>query len=176
MPAPAAVSAAASAARAEEVEEVEKAEEVEEEGATVEVEPAVAAEPAESVHEIALDAATEAPAAAEAAPPAAPTAPARVDIDSLPADLKQLHHKAKRFAKVTVQDIVNYKKAEVAKGRQNKDLYERFREEIDRSKAMYDKRFEKIAAHNIDYLYEELVRVLADNDADALGNYPYRPR
>ena len=148
-------------------------EEAEEEEAAVEVEPA-AAEPAESVHEIALEPAVEAPAAVEAPPP--PAAPARVDVNSLPDDLKQLHHKAKRFAKVTVQDIVNYKKAEVAKGREDKDLYERFREEIDRSKAMYDKRFEKIAGHNIDYLFDELVRVLADNDASALGNYPYRPR
>ncbi len=136
----------------------------------VEVEPAVEEAPAESVHEISLEPAAEAP------PAPAPAAPARVDINSLPDELKQLHQKARRFAKVTVQDIVNYKKAEVAKGRESKDLYERFREEIDRSKTMYDKRFEKIAAHNIDYLYEELVRVLAENDADALGNYPYRPR
>jgi len=152
--------------------EVEEPEEAEEEAATVEVEPAVAAEPAESVHEISLDAAAEAPPA-EAPPPAAP---ARVDVSSLPDDLKQLHQKAKRFAKVTVQELIMYKKDEVTKGRQNNDLYSRFRDEIDKSKQLYDKRFEKIAGHRIDYLYDELVRVLADNNADALGNYPYRPR
>jgi hypothetical protein len=152
-----------------------RAEAVEAREETVEVEPAIEEAPAESVHEISLDAPAPEPATVEAAPPAA-AAPARVDVDSLPDELRQLHQKAKRFAKVTVQDIVNYKKAEVAKGRESKDLYQRFREEIDRSKTMYDKRFEKIAAHHIDYLYDELVRVLADNDPDALGSYPYRPR
>ncbi|MGH9778455.1 MAG: hypothetical protein ACRD5I_08590 [Candidatus Acidiferrales bacterium] len=141
--------------------------------AAVEVEPAVAAEPAESVHEISLDAAAEAPpAAVEAAPAPA----ARVDVSSLPDDLKQLHQKAKRFAKVTVQELIMYKKDEVTRGRENNDLYSRFKDEIDKSKQLYDKRFEKIAGHHIDYLYDELVRVLADNNADALGNYPYRPR
>jgi len=143
--------------------------------AAVEVEPAAAAEPAESVHEISLDAAAEAPpAAVEAAP--APAAAARVDVSSLPDDLKQLHQKAKRFAKVTVQELIMYKKDEVTRGRENNDLYSRFKDEIDKSKQLYDKRFEKIAGHHIDYLYDELVRVLADNNADALGNYPYRPR
>ena len=143
--------------------------------AAVEVEPAAAAEPTESVHEISLDAAAEAPpAAVEAAP--APAAAARVDVSSLPDDLKQLHQKAKRFAKVTVQELIMYKKDEVTRGRENNDLYSRFKDEIDKSKQLYDKRFEKIAGHHIDYLYDELVRVLADNNADALGNYPYRPR
>lgn len=160
---------AAPAAVQEPEEEAAAAEE------TVEVEPAVAAAPAESVHEISLDAAAEPSPAVEAAPPA-PPAPARVDVSSLPDDLKQLHQKAKRFAKVTVQELIMYKKDEVTKGRQNNDLYSRFRDEIDKSKQLYDKRFEKIAEHKIDYLYDELVRVLADNNADALGNYPYRPR
>ncbi|MGH9779734.1 MAG: hypothetical protein ACRD5I_15125, partial [Candidatus Acidiferrales bacterium] len=111
-----------------------------------------------------------------AAVEAAPAPAARVDVSSLPDDLKQLHQKAKRFAKVTVQELIMYKKDEVTRGRENNDLYSRFKDEIDKSKQLYDKRFEKIAGHHIDYLYDELVRVLADNNADALGNYPYRPR
>lgn len=129
--------------------------------------------PAESVHEIRLEPAAAEPAPVEAAP--APAKPARFDVDSLPDDLKQMHHKAKRFAKVTVSDLMLYKKSDVEKGRQNKDLYSRLKKEIDDSKAMYDKRFAKIAAHNIDYLYDEMVRVLAENDPQALGSYPYRP-
>ena len=130
--------------------------------------------PAESVHEIRLEPAAAEPAPVEAPPPA-PAKPARFDVDSLPDDLKQLHHKAKRFAKVTVSDLMLYKKSDVEKGRQNKDLYSRLKKEIDDSKAMYDKRFAKIAAHNVDYLYDEMVRVLAENDPQALGSYPYRP-
>lgn len=106
--------------------------------------------------------------------PAPPPVPA-FDVASLPEELQALHKKAKRFAKVTVQELALYKKDEVAKGRQNKDLYRRFKEEIDKSKALYDERFQKIAAHNIDYLYDELVRTLAENDPSALGDYPYAP-
>ena len=115
-----------------------------------------------------------APAPVEEAPASAPTAEA-VDVESLPEELQALHKKAKRFAKVTVQELALYKKDEVSKGRQNKDLYRRFKEEIDKSKALYDERFQKIAGHNIDYLYDELVRTLAENDASLLGNYPYTP-
>lgn len=123
------------------------------------------------------DAPPSRPAAVEEAPPPpvveeAPAA-AAIDVDALPDDLKQMHHKAKRFARVTVQEFLMYKKDDVEKGREDKDLYRRFKEEIDKSKALYDKRFEKIAEHNIDYLYDELVRVLAGNDASSLGNYPY---
>lgn len=177
MPVPVAAPAAAPAREVERAAPFARAQgkEAEEEAATVEVEPAVAAEPAESVHEISLEPAAEAPPPVEAPPPA-PAAPARVDVNSLPDDLKQMHHKAKRFAKVTVQELIMYKKDEVTRGRESKDLYARFKDEIDKSKQLYDKRFEKIAAHHIDYLYDELVRVLADNDANALGNYPYRHR
>ncbi len=125
--------------------------------------PAVAEEPAAKIEEPVL-------AEPEVAAPAAAVA-----IDSLPEDLQALHKKAKRFAKVTVQELFMYKKDEVIKGREHKDLYDRFKEEIDKSKALYDKRFEKIAAHNADYLYDELVRVLAEKDPSALGNYPYTP-
>jgi len=104
-------------------------------------------------------------------PPAVPAEP--VDVESLPDDLQKLHKKAARFARVTVQELFMYKKEEVEKGREHKDLYLRFREEIDKSKALYDEKFEKIADHNIDYLYDELVRVLAENDAAALGDYPH---
>ena len=125
--------------------------------------PAVAEEPAAKIKEPVL-------AEPEVAAPAAAVA-----VDSLPEDLQVLHKKAKRFAKVTVQELFMYKKEEVIKGREHKDLYDRFKEEIDKSKALYDKRFEKIAAHNADYLYDELVRVLAEKDPSALGNYPYTP-
>ncbi|MFQ5664562.1 MAG: hypothetical protein ACE5HL_12115 [Terriglobia bacterium] len=146
--------------------------------------------------EVAGEAAAAAPVAAETPPPAAPGQAAAVeeaavpvesieppaleearaaglDISSLPDELKQLHRKAKRFAKVTVQELMMYNKEEVTQGRQNRDLYQRFKDEIDKSKILYDKRFAKIADHNIDYLYAELVRVLAENDPSALGDYPY---
>ncbi len=136
--------------------------------------------PAEAAPPVEAAAPTEAPAEAAPAPPAeAPPveapAPVAVDIGSLPDDLKALHKKAKRFAKITVQELTMYHKKEVEQGRENKDLYKRLKEDIDKSKKLYDERYKKIADHNIDYLYNELVRVLAENDPSALGNYPYTP-
>jgi hypothetical protein len=123
-----------------------------------------------TVSEIALEpvAEVEAEVAEEAVAPAEP-----VDVESLPEELQKMHKKAARFARVTVQELFMYKKEEVEKGRENKDLYERFKEEIDKSKTLYDQKFQQIADHNVDYLYDELVRVLAENDPAALGNYPY---
>lgn len=135
-----------------------------------EAEPVAEAPPAEAEAPVMEEAPVQEAAPAEVAAPPEP-----VDVDRLPEDLQKLHKKAARFARVTVQELFMYKQAEVEQGRENKDLYQRFKEEIDKSKELYDKRFEKIADHNIDYLYDELVRVLAENDSAALGNYPYTP-
>jgi hypothetical protein len=132
----------------------------------VAVEQPAAAPAVEEVAEEAAAPETVEPAVEEEA--AAP-----VDVSTLPEDLQQLHKKAARFARVTVQELFMYKKDEVTAGRENRDLYQRFKEEIDKSKALYDKRFEPIANHNIDYLYDELVHVLAEDDPGALGDYPY---
>lgn len=109
-------------------------------------------------------------------PPPEPRRPRRLseeEVERLPAEYRDLHKKAKRFAKVTVQELVMYKRDEVTKGRDSKDIYERLQDEIDKSKALYDQRFGKIAEHNIDYLYDEMVRVLAEDDPSKLGKYPY---
>ena len=157
--------------------DAEVAEEPAETEAAVEEPPVEepAAPPVEEAAPVEEPPAMEEPVA-EAPPPEeapAPAAAAPVDIDSLPEELKELHKKAKRFAKVTVQDLAMYKKNEIAKGLENRDLYKRLKDEIDRSKVTYDKRFDKIAEHNVDYLYEEIVRVLTKDDPGALGDYPY---
>lgn len=145
--------------------------------APAETPPAVEEAPAEepAAPPVEEPAPYEEPAAMDVPAPEAPPSPAAapVDVDSLPDDLKELHKKAKRFAKVTVQDLAMYKKNEITKGLENRDLYNRLKDEIDRSKATYDKRFDKIAEHNVDYLYEEIVRVLTKDDPGALGDYPY---
>lgn len=106
------------------------------------------------------------------APPAAPSG-LPVDISTLSGDLQKLHKKAARFSRVAVQEFLLYKKEEVEKGRESKDLYQRFKEEIDKTREQYDEKFKKIAEHNIDYFYDELVKTLADNDPGAMGSYPY---
>jgi hypothetical protein len=57
----------------------------------------------------------------------------------------------------------------VERGRANRDLYQRLKEDVDRSREMYEKRIPPEIRAARDYFQEELVRILADGDPDALG-------
>lgn len=80
----------------------------------------------------------------------------------------EAHVKAKRFAKLLVEEIKLYNQEKVSQGRINKDLYERLKEDIDKSKATYDRRYGQTIT-DVDYFTQELVRILGDNDRSALG-------
>ena len=54
-------------------------------------------------------------------------------------------------------------------GREHGDLYERLKEDIDRSRQMYDERIPEDVRSGSNFFYEELVRILADGRAEALG-------
>ena len=79
------------------------------------------------------------------------------------------HDEARRFARLLVSEIKLYNETKVDAGRKNKDLYERLKEDIDRSRQMYDERIPDEVRKSSNYFYDELVRILADGHADALG-------
>ncbi|MGH9577996.1 MAG: hypothetical protein ACRD3R_11220, partial [Terriglobales bacterium] len=87
----------------------------------------------------AAEAAPEAPPpkAAEAPePPPPPPRPARAPEPvaaepEIPPEDAEIHKKAKRKAKVLVEEISLYNKTKVAEGRQNGDLYDRLKEDIE---------------------------------------------
>ena len=79
------------------------------------------------------------------------------------------HDEARRFARLLVSEIKLYNEPKVNAGRKNRDLYERLKEDIDRSRQMYDGRIAEDVRKSSNYFYDELVRVLADGNADALG-------
>jgi hypothetical protein len=79
------------------------------------------------------------------------------------------HDEARRFARLLVSEIKLYNETKVDAGRKNKDLYERLKEDIDRSRQMYDERVPDEVRKSSNYFYDELVRILADGQADALG-------
>ncbi len=83
-------------------------------------------------------------------------------------DMKK-HDEARRFARLLVSEIKLYNEPKVDAGRKNKDLYERLKEDIDRSRQMYDERIAEDVRKTSNYFYDELVRILADGDAGALG-------
>jgi hypothetical protein len=79
------------------------------------------------------------------------------------------HDEARRFARLLVSEIKLYNEGKVEQGRKNKDLYERLKEDIDRSRQMYDERIPDEVRKVSNYFYDELVRILADGDAGSLG-------
>jgi hypothetical protein len=83
-------------------------------------------------------------------------------------DVKR-HDEARRFARLLVSEIKLYNEAKVEQGRKNKDLYERLKEDIDRSRQMYDERIHEDVRKTSNYFYDELVRILADGNSDSLG-------
>lgn len=100
----------------------------------------------------------------------------RRDID-LPIEVseeeRRYHNEARRFARLLVSEIKLYNEPKVKEGRETRDLYDRLREAIDRSREMYDKRVSPQVASKFDYFHYELVNTLAEGDENKLGgDYP----
>ena len=95
------------------------------------------------------------------------------DVAKLSPDEQKMHERANRHAKVSMQDIKLYKKQEVRLGIENQDLCIRLREDIDKAKKEYDRRFRSILDHPVDYFYKWMVEILAEGNPEALGKYPY---
>jgi hypothetical protein len=110
----------------------------------------------------ALDTPTAAPvtvAAGEAAPAATMAVP----------EDQEIQRKAQRFARLLVDEIKLYNQAKVAEGRKNKDLYDRLKETIEKSRATYQKRYGNTVAGSAKYFEDELLRSLAEDDASVMG-------
>ncbi len=86
---------------------------------------------------------------------------------------KRFHNEARRFARLLVSEIKLYNEQKVRDGRDAGDLYDRLREDIDRSRQMYDKRVRPEVSGRYDYFHHELVNMLAEGDPSKLGaDYP----
>ena len=117
-------------------------------------------EPAAEVVEVAAQA-----AAASAAAPATATDP----FAGLSPEDAETHRKAQRFARLLVDEIKLYNQAKVAEGRRHKDLYDRLKEDIEKSRATYAKRYGSTTAASGDYFMKEVVRNLAEEDLTVMG-------
>jgi hypothetical protein len=121
---------------------------------------AVEAEPAAEVVEVASAQSASAAAPAAATDPLAGLSPEDADV----------HRKAQRFARLLVDEIKLYNQAKVAEGRRNKDLYDRLKEDIDKSRGTFQKRYGNTAAASADYFQSELLRSLAEDDISIMGS------
>ena len=117
-------------------------------------------EPAAEVVEVAAHAAS-----ASAAAPATAADP----FAGMSAEDADTHRKAQRFARLLVDEIKLYNQAKVAEGRRNKDLYDRLKEDIDKSRSTFQKRYGNTAAAGGDYFQKEVVRSLAEDDNSIMG-------
>jgi len=95
------------------------------------------------------------------------------DVNRLSPEEQELHRRANRVAKVSMQDIKMLRPEQVRLGRQNRDLCIRLKDDIEKAHREYDRRFKPIMDHPVDYFYRWMVEILAEGDAHALGEYPY---
>jgi hypothetical protein len=98
---------------------------------------------------------------------------AQFDPAQLPREQQELHRRANRVAKVSMQDIKMLRPEQVRQGRENRDICARLREDIEKARKEYDRRFRPILDHPVDYFRHWMVEILADGDPQALGDYPY---
>lgn len=125
--------------------------------ATAEVQSAAVAEPPATepltVGQVRTEVAPEVP------PPGPPMSP----------EDEELHRKAKRFARLLVDEIKLYNKSKLAEGRANKNLYALLQDPIDKSRATYQKRYGSTVAASGNYFEDEVKRSLAEDDLSVMG-------
>ena len=107
------------------------------------------------------------------APQAEPVSSAEFDINQLTPEEQELHRRANRVAKVSMQDIKMLRPEQVRLGRENRDICIRLKDDIEKAHREYDRRFKPIMDHPVDYFYRWMVEILAEGDSSALGEYPY---
>jgi hypothetical protein len=129
------------------------------------VQEPVAAPPVEVEQPVAVAQAEPVVSAAAASAPA----PAPDAFANLSPEDADVHRKAHRFARLLVDEIKLYNQVKVSEGRKNKDLYDRLKEDIEKSRATYQKRYGSTAAGGADYFSQELVRSLAEDDTSIMG-------
>jgi hypothetical protein len=146
-----------------------------------------------------FDTAAAAPAAPQAAPPPVappPPAPKRPDLEAsggvapvrppaeaagtegaralrgplAPVTGDSRHEEARRLARLLVSEIKLYNEGAVEAGRKQRDIYARLKDDIDRSRQMYEERTPADVRAATDYFHDELVRLLADGNPSALGS------
>ena len=81
----------------------------------------------------------------------------------------EMHEEARRLARLLVSEIKLYNEEQVEEGRQARNIYARLKEDIDRSRQIFEERINEQIRGKTDYFHEELVRILASGDPSILG-------
>jgi hypothetical protein len=106
----------------------------------------------------------------ESAPlPAVRQEPAPEPLPQASKEDAEIHRKAQRFARLLLDEIKLYNQVKVTEGRKHRDLYDRLKEDIDKSRMTYQKRYGNTSAASGDYLTQEILRSLAEDDISLMG-------
>jgi hypothetical protein len=93
--------------------------------------------------------------------------------DTLSEEEQELHTRAQRFARVRVAELRLYDSSAVRHGREIRDIYGVLRSKIDSARQEFEREYLYASPSMADYLHEELIRTLANHDAEAMGTeYP----
>jgi len=86
---------------------------------------------------------------------------------------QELHLRAQRFARVQVAEMRLYKSDTVKEGRAKRDLYGLLKADIDSARELFQRDYLTATPTMVDYFHLELVRTLANEEAELLGkDYP----
>ena len=86
---------------------------------------------------------------------------------------QELHLRAQRFARVQVAEMRLYKSDAVKEGRAERDLYSVLKADIDSARELFQRDYLTATPTMVDYFHLELVRTLANEEAELLGkDYP----
>jgi hypothetical protein len=93
--------------------------------------------------------------------------------DRLSAEEQQIHLRAQRYARVQAAEMRLHEADAVESGRARHNLYDVLQKPIDQARATFHQKFFMACPSMVDYLHLELVRTLANDDAELLGtDYP----
>ncbi len=85
-------------------------------------------------------------------------------------DEEELHEEARRQARLLVTEIKLYHEEVVEEGRKSENIYDRLRDDIDRSRQIFEERIDPRLRDNVpDYFRQELIRILAGGDERLLA-------
>jgi hypothetical protein len=116
----------------------------------------------------------EASAPVEASADQEPAADAPTDeaeaAPSPDSEEEQLHEQARRFARLLISEILLYNPDQVKEGKDQHDLADRLKDDLERSEQMYRQRVAPHVAAQTNYFQEEVLRTLADGDPAILGD------
>jgi hypothetical protein len=86
---------------------------------------------------------------------------------------QELHHRAQRFARIRMAELVLRRMSAIRQGRASKNLYITLKDEIDAGRQAFRRQFIETCPSMVDYYHLELLKALAKDDSTLLGpGYP----